>query len=296
VSAAWSEQRLGNLHPALWHCWHPVMPVAEVSDGSRVDLLGQTWMLRADGNRWQAEGPGTGTGTGTGTIAAATAEHLGLIWIAPEQPIPPLPVVPEADDPAFTAVAAPPWDWVAGAGRMTDGACDITHIPFLHRATIGNPEEAHTPPYQVWVDHGAWTATARYSHTARALSGDGRMLPRHVVIEHTAPFGVRLRLEHPEEDVILTSVFLHQPGWADRTRLWCINFRTDVTDGRCTPEEATELHRRVNDEDRRLLERYADPDPPLDLRDEVHVRTDRITVEVRRNLLRLVRAAQPAMR
>jgi phenylpropionate dioxygenase-like ring-hydroxylating dioxygenase large terminal subunit len=122
------------------------------------------------------------------------------------------------------------------------------------------------------------------------------MLPRHVVIEHTAPFGVRLRLEHPEEDVILTSVFLHQPGWADRTRLWCINFRTDVADGRCTPEEATALHRRVNDEDRRMLERYADADLRLDLRDEVHVRTDRITVEVRRSLLRLVRAAQPALR
>jgi phenylpropionate dioxygenase-like ring-hydroxylating dioxygenase large terminal subunit len=292
VSLGWSERCLGNLHPALWHCWHPVLPVAEVSDGSQVDLLGQTWVLRADGDRWQAEGPGTGPGT----RAAATAEHLGLMWIAPEDPIPPLPAVPEADDPAFTAVPAPPWDWAAGAGQMTDGACDITHIPFLHRDTIGNPEETRTPPYRVQVDPEAWTATATYSHTARSLRGEGRMLPRHVVIEHTAPFGVRLRLEHPEEDVILTSVFLHQPGWADRTRLWCINFRTDVADGRCTPEEATALHRRVNDEDRRMLERYADADLRLDLRDEVHVRTDRITVEVRRSLLRLVRAAQPALR
>jgi phenylpropionate dioxygenase-like ring-hydroxylating dioxygenase large terminal subunit len=111
------------------------------------------------------------------------------------------------------------------------------------------------------------------------------------VIEHTTPFCVRLRLEHPEDDVVLTSVFLHQPGWEDRTRLWCINFRTDIADGRCTAEEATALHRRVNDEDRRMLERYPHKELPLDLREEVHVRTDRIAVELRRNLSRLVRAS-----
>jgi phenylpropionate dioxygenase-like ring-hydroxylating dioxygenase large terminal subunit len=289
-----SDRWLGNLHPALRRCWHPVAAAGGLADGTEVELLGERWTLSGRAGVWGAD---TGR-AGERRPAAATTTHLGLVWIAPEPPIPPLPVVPEADDPAFVAVAAPPWDWAAGAGQMADGACDITHIPFLHRATIGNPGDALVPPYSVTCDPDAWTATARYSHTARALDPGPdpapRYLPRHVLIEHTAPFVVRLRLEHPEENVILTSVFLHQPGWRDRTRLWCINYRTDIADGRCTPEEATALHRLVNAEDRAMLERYPHKELPLDLTEEVHVRADRITVELRRSLRRLVRAgAEP---
>jgi phenylpropionate dioxygenase-like ring-hydroxylating dioxygenase large terminal subunit len=280
---------MGNDHPALRRCWHPVGPVDDLSDGSLVELLDETWRLSEDGGTWQAEGPGPGMAT----------THLGMVWIAPEPPLPPLPLVPEATDPAFVTVAAPPWDWAAGAGQMADGECDITHIPFLHRNTIGNPEDAQVPPYSVTVDPDGWKATARYSHTARSLDGakDGhgslRFLPRHVVIEHTVPFCVRLRMEHPAEDVILTSVFLHQPLRSGRTRLWCLNLRTDIADGRCSPQEATALHRRVNNEDRLMLERFPHKTIPLDLRQEVHVGADRITVELRRGLRRLVRAAAP---
>jgi phenylpropionate dioxygenase-like ring-hydroxylating dioxygenase large terminal subunit len=282
------DGRMGNLHPALRRCWHPVAPASGLADGSPVELLGETWILREDRGVWRAEGQ---------TPAAAATTHLGMVWIAPDPPLPPLPVVPEATDPAFVTVAAPAWDWAAGAGQMADGACDITHIPFLHRNTIGNPEDAQVPPYSVTVDPAAWTATASYSHTARSLdarldgTGPVRFLPRHVVIEHTVPFCVRLRMEHPAEDVILTSVFLHQPLRSGRTRLWCLNMRTDIADGRCSPDEATALHRRVNDEDRAMLERFAHKSIPLDLREEVHVGADRITVELRRGLRRLVRAA-----
>jgi phenylpropionate dioxygenase-like ring-hydroxylating dioxygenase large terminal subunit len=275
---------LGNVHPALRHCWHPVARQTDVVGDTEVRLFGETWLLRFQADSgWRAQGPDG--------FAAAVATHLGMVWVAPEPPLPPLPSVPELDDPSFVAVPAPPWDWAASAGQMTDGACDITHLPFLHRATIGNPDEVIVPPYEVTVDAASWTARVAYSHTARSLYGGGAMLPRNVVIEHTAPFSVRLRLEHPAEDAVVTSMFLHQPTEVDRTRLWCINFRTDIADGRCTPEEATALHRRVNDEDRRMLERYPRKELPLDLREEIHVRADRITVEVRRSLLRLVRAA-----
>jgi phenylpropionate dioxygenase-like ring-hydroxylating dioxygenase large terminal subunit len=284
LSAGRAHHALGNVHPALRRCWHPVARVADAP--ASVDLLGEPWELGSSGASWQAysaRGP-----------AAATAVHLGMVWVAPDPPLPPLPVIPEASDPAFVAVPAPAWDWHAGAGQMADGACDITHIPFLHRATIGNPRDAYVAPYPVAVDPQAWTATASYSHTAQALGGEPRMLPRHVTIEHTAPFCVRLRMEHPAENVILTSVFLHQPRTVEQTRLWCINYRTDIADGRCHPDEATALHRRVNDEDRRMLERYPHKEIPLDLREEVHVRADRITVELRRSLLRLVLAGPAA--
>lgn len=275
---------LDNLHPALRRAWHPVARAAELGDDGCVTLMGEAWRLAPDAEGWHAE-------DACGATAMGAAEHLGLMWVAPEAPLAPLPVVPEADDPGFVAVDAPAWDWEAGAGQMTDGACDLTHIPFLHRDTIADPDDVVVPSYGVSVNADAWTASVDYSHTARALHHPSRLGPRRVVIEHTAPFGVRLRLEFPDEDAVLTSCFFHQPLTATRTRLWCTNHRTDIADGRCSPERATALHRMVNDQDRQMLELYPGKALPLDLRHEVHVRADRITVEVRRSLRRLVATA-----
>ena len=55
--------------------------------------------------------------------------------------------------------------------------------------------------------------------------------------------------------------------------------------------EAVEFERKIVDEDLALQERYADRRLPLDLTAEVHVRADRMTIELRRILGDLVAAA-----
>lgn len=69
--------------------------------------------------------------------AGGVTETLGLIWLAPESPVTPLPVVPEHDDPAFVRCPLPSADWNASAAQMVDNFLDLGHLPFLHTRTFG---------------------------------------------------------------------------------------------------------------------------------------------------------------
>ncbi len=226
---------------------------------------------------------------------AGLSEHLGLIWLAPETPLTPLPQVPEFDDPTFTVVPLPPWDWTAGAAQMADNFLDVAHFPFTHRATFGDPADRRVAPYE--VERVGWTFTVTHRHTTKALDASiepgasAPVVPREMHFECTAPHHVRLRISYPVEDVVLTILFFHQPLDRRRTRLWCVDMRNDIADGRATIEETMELQRKVGEEDRWLLEQFRSQAVPLDLTEEVHTRADRITLELRRMLGDLVEAA-----
>ena len=88
---------------------------------------------------------------------------------------------------------------------------------------------------------------------------------------------------------MLTILFFHQPVDATTTKLYCFDLRNDIADGRTTVEDTVAFQIAVAEEDRALLERVVSKAVPLDLQAEVHTRADRITLEMRRVLLDLVR-------
>ena len=73
--------------------------------------------------------------------AAAAAEHLGIIWMALEEPIIPLPEVPEHTDPSFVRCPLPALDCKASAAQMADNFLDQGHFAFLHVNTFADPDE-----------------------------------------------------------------------------------------------------------------------------------------------------------
>ena len=91
---------------------------------------------------------------------------------------------------------------------------------------------------------------------------------------------------------MLTILFFHQPVDATTTKLYCFDIRNDIADGRTAIEDTVAFQLAVAEEDRVLLERIVSKAVPLDVQAEVHTRADRITLEMRRVLLDLVRAAE----
>lgn len=227
--------------------------------------------------------------------AAAVTERHGLVWLAPEPPVNELPEVPELDDPAFTAVPIPPWDWEAGAAQMTDNFLDVAHFPYLHASSFGDPEDRFVHPYEVVRDGLSFTAVT--NHMARPAYARPDLPERVEREQHfvcTGPHCLYLRITYPLEQVVLVITFFHQPLDARRTRLWSMNIRNDIADGRCAPEETVERQRVVGTEDKLLLEQLRRKAIPLDATVEVHTRADRITLEYRRLLADLVAAAAGA--
>jgi vanillate O-demethylase monooxygenase subunit len=229
--------------------------------------------------------------------AHSLAERYGLVWLAPEAPLTDIIEVPEWDDPAFVVAPLPDQQWSAGAAQMTENFLDLTHFPFVHLGTFGDPDDRVVPPYT--VEREGLGFTCDYRHSTKRLadsmhepSGDSyRTDQRRSIWWYAAPFSIRLRIEYFHEDVVLTILFFHQPVDATTTKLYCFDLRNDIADGRTTVEDTVRFQLSVANEDRVLLERIASKATPLDLRAEVHTPADRITVEMRRVLADWVRQA-----
>ena len=228
--------------------------------------------------------------------AHSVQERYGLVWLAPEAPRAPIVDVPEWDDPAFVVAPLPDQTWRAGAAQMVDNFLDLAHFPFTHTATFGDPDDIEVPPYEVVRDGLAFTCD--YVHSTKLL-GDSmgveefEVAPRRSMWWYVAPFAIRLRIEYPQEDVVLTILFFHQPVDAQTTNLYCFDLRNDIADGRTTVEDTVAFQMAVATEDKVLLERIRSTALPLDLQAEVHTRADRITLELRRVLADVVAGGPP---
>lgn len=253
---------MGNTHPGLGAFWHPVARLGEVP--LEVELLGRSVVV--------AEAP-------------FVAEHLGLVWVALEQPRFALPSVPEDEDSTYVRVPSAPWTWQAGAAQMADNFLDLGHLPFVHGGSFANPDDVEIPQLDVTRTPGGFEVV--HHHTTMRLHGPG--VGRRVMrLWFHAPHHVVLRLEYLDDDAVITTAFLHQPMDAQRTCLWAINWRNDILDGRCTPQDTTSFQELVGGEDKAMLERFVSKEVPLDQRTEIHTRADRPTLEMRRVLAELL--------
>ena len=268
-------------------------------------LVGDTIRCAYHGFRFAADGtcveiPALGASATIPPKANAVAAHdvverYGLVWLAPEEPLTAIVDVPEWDDPSFVVVPLPDQTWRAGAGQMVDNFLDLAHFPFTHPATFGDPDDIEVPAYSVERDGLAFTCD--YVHSTKRI-GDSMVLedfevaPRRSIWWYVAPFTIRLRIEYPADDAVLTILFFHQPVDAVTTKLYAFDLRNDILDGRATAQGTLEFQLAVANEDRVLLERMRSKATPLDLHAEVHTRADRITLEMRRVLTDFVVAAQ----
>lgn len=294
----WVVARLGGEVTALVdRCPHRASPLSAgcVADG--------TVQCAYHGFRFDANGrcvhiPAIGAGAAVPPRAHtrrahSVVERYGLVWISPDEPLAPVIDVPEWDDPAFVVAPLPDQTWHAGAAQMVDNFLDLAHFPFTHADTFGDPDDIEVPQYEVVRDGLGFTCD--YVHSTKLLQDsmgaeEFEVAPRRSIWWYVAPFSIRLRIEYPNENVVLTILFFHQPVDAVTTKLYCFDLRDDIADGRTTVEDTVAFQMSVAGEDKVLLERIVSKETPLDLQAEVHTRADRITLEMRRVLADLVDA------
>lgn len=77
-------------------------------------------------------------------LAAAwgVTEAHGLIWLAPDEPVAPLPAFPEWGAEGFDGFWNEPRTTTVSAAQLVDNFLDASHFPFVHTATFGTDEAA----------------------------------------------------------------------------------------------------------------------------------------------------------
>ena len=175
---------------------------------------------------------------------------------------------------------------------MIDNFLDMAHFPFVHLATIGTPEAA---AFEFAVDRDGFGMRVHARHPFPNREDPGvaaglRPLLQERVLEYRyrAPFSICLRIDYVEAGGTNVLDFYVQPQDDEHCRIYTTVHRNDLEGDETRLAECVAFERKVLDEDLGLQEQYRDRRLPLDLTAEVHVKADRMTIELRRILADLV--------
>lgn len=223
------------------------------------------------------------------TPAHAVAERFGLVWLAPDEPLSPLPEFPEWDDPGFDRAVTGIVRTPVSAAQLVDNFLDASHFPYVHAGTFGDPKAAEV--HEDGVERDGWTVRTVFSTWYRNLddplvaTGEhDAVQPQDLLKEGGASFTVYLRLGFPVTGATLSILFVCQPETDASTRVYKLVARDDV-DGDAERMAATVRDEDlILQEDLAILERYTEMVLHLDLRAEVHTRADRLSLAWRRLL------------
>ena len=287
-----TTQVLTNLDPSLESGWHPVALASELARAHplQVRLLGRGYELDSglDGVPFARAVDGEAP-------PAMLMERFGALWLAPLAPR--VDLLECADDSSL--LFAPGWlvpeRSASAAGVLAENFLDVAHFPFVHAGTFGAAEDPVVAPFEVEV-HGDGAGSSSVQEQWFDNLEDPGVLAgtrpvrqrRRATYTYRWPFQLVLRLEELDAGAIKTILFFLQPEDTHSTRIYTKMLLHGI--GGVAVPDADVVAREVAfevavlAEDLQLQRAMTVPGLPLRTRDELHVRSDRSGVALRRVL------------
>ena len=220
-----------------------------------------------------------------GLSSVTTEIRYGIVWAClTGEPIWPLPEWAALENTQFRKLYFPADTWKASAGRHVENFNDLAHFPWVHVGSFGGSTEDRVADYEVeHTEYGLtfWTPyTEGFNRFPDGVEGDRRdVIYRYRL---TFPFSTLLTIEPKGSSYVQYFADAVCPVSAHESRIFQLS--TDTT-GNPDAELWSRDAETINREDRPLVESQRPQDLPLNLRDEVHIPADRMSVEYRRALV-----------
>ncbi len=221
------------------------------------------------------------------------AARYGYAWVCLDEPLQPIPVVPEETLPGFRRIHQFHEVWNSAPLRLMENSFDTAHLSFVHKGTFGQLDRPKPEKYELnETDFGfAGETIVDVNNPPNAARITGTSAPttrRHMRSAWHMPFCRCLDIEYPSgiRHIIFNSA---TPIDDKRMLVAQILFRND-TEADCSTQELIDWDAAIIEEDREMLE-ATDPDAPLDLtrKAEAHMPSDRPGIIMRKKLLQLLK-------
>ena len=282
-------------------CPHRRAPLSlGVCEGDGVRCGYHGWLYDVDGRC--TEIPALGEGAAIPSRArlrspAAVALDHGMVFVAIEEPLTPVPSLLAANDPEFQVGDLPVLTTRGSAALLADNFLDMAHFPFVHAGTFGASENREVPNYS--VERAGYSFTATYEHEFAnredpgVATGDRPLIQRRrLTYRYSAPFHLELEIEFLDAGGVNVIGFFLAPEDDETVRIYSSLWRNDLDGSPERMREAIDFEIAVIEEDLRIQSRYERLEMPLDLTAEVHTRADKTTLEFRRILAEFVEQAE----
>ena len=212
-------------------------------------------------------------------------ERYGIIWVALQEPLFPLPELPELEDDDWKVVLTGPFDWQSDASRQVENFTDFGHFPWVHPELLGDPERPLVPEYDVEtrghvLHYVVVRAEAANTNDFPVFANEEVVEPeRHCRYELHLPYTIVLRMGWGGTKGMVY-FFAAQPIGEKRCRGYCIigrNYDFDQPDSMLQDFEKV-----IFDQDKRVVESQRPEQVPFDLSDELHLKFDAVAINYRR--------------
>lgn len=206
-------------------------------------------------------------------------ERYGYVWVSMGKPAGDVPPFPVWEDPAFRKVQAGPYRYEANALRAVENFLDASHFPFVHAYLNGDPDRpdeiedyevmltdeglvsSEISVFQPYGDHRGIPVTARYRYSC--------FLPTTAYFNKKTGETERFCTFMAVTPCDLETCIVHLTV--------AINFGWDLS-----VEQILSRQDKVFEQDRKIVESQRPKPLPLNPRDEMQLRSDRLGVEYRR--------------
>ncbi len=208
-----------------------------------------------------------------------TAERYGLVFVALEDPIAPIPSYPCGEDtnPEYQRFFVAKLVWNTSAGRAVENSVDVSHFPYVHAHILGDPEHPEVPHFDVHdYPEGVWYRTPREGYVPEGQERPGGFTE----YRHAFPFSMFLTNAEEDGHISCLGVFYSPTGPKTTTA-----FRVVYRNYQPALDREDEIDRilQVLDQDRDVLESVRPEEIPISLREELHIKApDAASIAFRR--------------
>jgi phenylpropionate dioxygenase-like ring-hydroxylating dioxygenase large terminal subunit len=219
------------------------------------------------------------------------AVRYGWIWVTlDDDPLLPIPDIPEYGADGWRTVSEPESDWDCTATHLIDNNIDPGHIAYVHQNSFGTPTNAEVDvPEVTRNDRGM---LLHYEVEVESRPGEVGRTVRNTNNQLHGPFLMMNRIVYPD-GVVHLMVKACTPATSTTTHQLQMVLRND-SEAQRPAADIIAFDDQVWAEDKAVLE-HCWTDFRTELTDNVHLRTDKASIEYRRWLGRLV-AGGPELR
>lgn len=227
------------------------------------------------------------------TPAYRCVAAYGYAWVALEEPIAPIPELPEFGASGWRTIFQFDETWATSPLRALENSFDNSHFSFVHRATFGVAAQPKPSRYELVEREGGFYAETVIDAVnppayQRVSGSTDPITQRHMRNAYFLPFSRRLDIEYPSgvRHVIVNCFTPIDDGHIQLAQ-WL--FRND-TEQDCPAQLLIDFDHVITREDKDILE-STDPDALVDTRRrgvEYSMESDKPGMLIRKQLMELL--------
>lgn len=214
--------------------------------------------------------PGSTIPTKARALAHRTTEAYGLVWVAMQEPVAPVPHWPKDEwhDARYRGFLACRYRWNSSAGRTVENFMDVSHFPFVHTNILGTLDNTVVVPHEVAEGNGELSYHYEAEEPGELHSAQGELVRWEYTL--TGPFTIHLKKIVPSGRETIISL-VSAPRTATTTDMYVFVVRNYNLEPAHDASFA-EFTDRIMGQDQRIVESQRPEEIPVSLREELHLR------------------------